>query len=144
MNVWIRGEALMLCNGIIYIRVGFVTLTTSCNTDWRGEHPNVSTVMTEAGVGMWLFLNVPLVPWDQPTSSLIMVNLTSHVFTGLWECAPSVLDTDSPFICYTSHSYLWPYLVPQHYQPFKVWVTIIILLFCFGLCTLWTHSRDVC
>lgn len=46
---------------LLYIWVGLVPLI-SCNTDWGRGYSNVSSVMIEAGVGMWLFLNVPLLP----------------------------------------------------------------------------------
>lgn len=50
--------------GEFYIWVALVPLMTSCNADWGRGHSDVSNDMTEAGVGMCMFLNqwFPLVP----------------------------------------------------------------------------------
>lgn len=130
---------------ILYIWVGLITLITSYNRNWGRGPSSVSSVMMEAGVGMWLFLDISLVLWYQPTCVLININLTSHFLRVFaYKCETSVLDTDWTLVCCTSHFCLWLYLVPQHYQPFQVQVTILILLFCFDLCTFWMQSRDVC
>lgn len=80
---------------VLYLWVGLVPLMTSCNTDWGRGHPNINSIMIQAGVGMWLLINVPLVLWYQLTSSSVTIILTNHFFqVFVSACAPSVPDTD--------------------------------------------------
>lgn len=73
---------------------------TSCNTNWGRGLSNVSSMMTEAGIGMWLFLDILLVLWYQPTCSLITINLTSRFFLQVF-----VYEYEAMFLTQVQHLY---------------------------------------
>lgn len=79
-GLWIRAKALTLSNGST-LHMGIACPFDDFMQDWLGrEYSNAGSVLIEAGLGIWLFLNVPFVPWYQPTFSSVTISLTSHFF----------------------------------------------------------------